>query len=107
MTNERYIELVKRRDELKNKTSVAKGREYAGPDDRLHNFKRIAELARCSPEQVAIILMAKHLISIIDHIIYDLPITQAWIDEKIGDPAVYLNLLEALFTEKMEQQNEN
>lgn len=107
MTNERYLEIVARRDELKGKVSTAKGKEYSGPTDRLHNFKRIAEFARVSPEQACLVLMGKHVISIVDHVVYGLPITQEWIDEKVGDTGVYTNLLEALFVERMEEQNEN
>ena len=107
MTNERYLEIVTRRTKLKGEVSTAKGKEYSGPVDRLHNFKRIAEFARVSPEQACLVLMGKHVISIVDHIVYGLPITQAWIDEKVGDTGVYTDLLEALFVERMEQQNEN
>lgn len=78
---------------------VEKAKEYA-TGDRLHNFKRAAELQGTSPEEALAGMMAKHTISI-----YDLCTgatskddDEVW-NEKITDSINYLLLLKALRAE--------
>jgi len=97
MTFQDYNNLLKRRLDLTAITSTKKGKEYGTDADRLHNFKRIAELVRVDVRLVAMILQAKHIIDVVDTIHEGTPVTQAWLDEKLGDPHVYQPLLEALF----------
>jgi len=98
--NEMYVARVAK----SNKVLPAKGEEYSSNDDRLHNFKRVAEIARVSPARAAIVLMAKHIVSVIDKVEDGTEITQEWIDEKVGDWYNYIVLLEGLLVEEMERQ---
>lgn len=100
MTNKIFEQLVTERHRKQLDQLFAKGIEYSSKTDRLHNFYRIAELTRLTPEQVALVLMAKNFISMVDAIADGTPVDQAWIDEKIGDPDNYLLLLEGLLQEK-------
>jgi hypothetical protein len=80
---------------------AAKAREYAGPIDRLHNFKASAALLRCTPEVACLSFLTKHLTSIIDMVYEADRVHPAEkIDEKIGDAINYLILLEALMRER-------
>lgn len=83
----------------------SKAGEYARGNDRLHNFKRVAEIKRITPEAACIDGFCKHLVSILDTV-DDIGIgTYAPIplwEEKIGDAVNYLILLEALVKERVE-----
>jgi hypothetical protein len=78
-----------------------KGEEYSRQGDRLHNFKRAAEIEGCSPERALVGMWMKHVVSIID-IVNDLPELpdEAKLDEKFTDAINYLILLEALIRER-------
>lgn len=78
-----------------------KGAEYARAD-RLHNFKRAAEIDRVSPEVALKGMVLKQWVSILD-MVDDID-TRSWPlemwEEKIGDSINYLILLEALVKER-------
>jgi hypothetical protein len=75
-----------------------KAKEYA-TEDRLHNFKRAAEILHTTPQQALAGMFVKHLVSVLDLIEgLVLPTTQL-INEKIGDAINYLILLEAILKE--------
>jgi hypothetical protein len=79
-----------------------KAGEYAQGGDRLHNFRRAAELLRCSPARACAGMMTKHLVSVLDMVAdYDAGACPSpeKIDEKVGDAINYLILLEAIFRE--------
>lgn len=107
MKSNDFNDMYELRIDKSRKVLVVKGKEYSGKDDRLHNFKRVAEFARVTPEQACLVLMGKHLIGIVDAVVDEAEITQEWIDEKVGDSFNYHPLLEGLFTERMERQNEH
>ena len=82
-----------------------KAGEYARGEDRLHNFKRVAEVKRTNAADACIDGFCKHLVSILD-MVDDHRKGQAWVipiwEEKIGDAINYLILLEAIIKEKAE-----
>ena len=101
MTEEAFVALLEARIDRMRQTLAKKAQEYAGPQDRLYNFKRSAELLRSSPESACLGFLAKHLTSITD-MVYQVggrKPTAEQVDEKIGDAINYLVLLEALFKE--------
>jgi len=86
---------------MRNVLDVKAG-EYARGSDRLHNFKRVAEIKRITPAEACIDGFCKHLVSILD-MVDDLAEGKAWAldiwGEKVGDAINYLILLEALVVE--------
>lgn len=82
-----------------------KHKEYSRNSDKLHNFKRAAEIkGNITPETALVGMMMKHIVSILD-IVDDLETHQEvpsekFLSEKIGDLINYLVLLEALITER-------
>lgn len=59
-------------DELLNKCVTildVKGKDYTiGSDDRLHNFKTVAEFVGVTPAQVLAVYMYKHMAAVFSHI---------------------------------------
>lgn len=101
MTHDEFDKLLNRRIDLIKKVLSSKAKEYA-TDDRLHNFKRAAKIAECSPAQALKGMLLKHLVSVFDLIdenAIDEIISANMVDEKIGDSINYLILLEALLVE--------
>lgn len=117
MNNKKFNEVLERRIELIREVLKQKGHEYAGDEDRLHNFKRAAEIDETTPEAALKGMWLKQLVSVLDivkkiteenkkvglnfvvspdHL--DMP--QKLIDEKLGDAINYLILLEALIKER-------
>lgn len=103
MDHQQFSALVERRFRLTRDVLASKGKEY-GPVDKLHNFKRAAEIGRCTSEQALLGMLTKHIVSIIDQIKSGDTPTQEWIDEKIGDGINYLILLEGLWDEELWNQ---
>lgn len=118
MNIDKFGELLERRIKLMRETLEAKNKEYGSGADRLHNFKRAADMLQTTPEEALIGMWTKHIISILD--IVDkttkqnkksglsfitnpefLGVSKEMIDEKIGDAINYLILLEALLKERM------
>lgn len=102
MTAEQFNESVLKRIDVCLKTLCTKAEEYAGPIDRLHNFKTAAKLQNCTPITALGGMMCKHTVSVYD-LIRDheqektIPL-ELWY-EKIGDSINYLLLLTALVEE--------
>ncbi len=106
MTNETFNALLERRLDLCRKVLASKSAEYSTNEDKLHNFKRSAELAgHCStPADECCGFMRKHIVSVFD--LANDPVKygmnrRAMIDEKIGDAINYLILLEAILVEEL------
>lgn len=81
-----------------------KNKEYARNDDKLHNFKRAADMIGVTPEQALVGMWTKHLVSILD-IVNDLasgaPVPDPnIIGEKFNDSHNYQLMLEALIEER-------
>lgn len=108
MKTERFENILSERLKKCIDTLSVKANEYA-TEDRLHNFKVAAELQNCTPITALAGMMAKHTVSV-----YDLAerqenglvATKEMWDEKIGDHINYLLLLDALITEKFDEETE-
>ena len=102
----KLVEYVKKN--LITEVLLKKGAEYSRGNDRLSNFKRMAEIQGCTPEKALIGAWSKHLASILDMVDdLDGPVQSktskshlAQWDEKIGDAINYLILLRALIEER-------
>jgi hypothetical protein len=102
LTNEAFVALLESRIDAMRATLSKKASEYASNADRLHNFKRGAEMLRTSSIKTCASFMTKHLVSIFDLVEMrdnGVPVKNDVIDEKIGDAINYLVLLEALLKE--------
>ena len=80
-------------------TLLSKGRDYSTPDDKLHNFKRAAEVDRNMPEQALFGMANKHLVWILDRKDNPRSATYPEWKERLKDMRNYLVLLEALIYE--------
>lgn len=80
---------------------VAKGVEYAGPEDRLHNFKIAGKLSGVSPRKALAGMMIKHVVSVYDMCKDDTRYPMVQWDEKITDTINYLILLRAVVEEEL------
>lgn len=93
----------------------AKSDEYSTESDKLHNFKRAAQVENCSPEKALIGMFVKHLVSILDIVdeteskcgldmncfpAFETVTYLNMLDEKITDAINYFILLEALLKER-------
>lgn len=101
MTSEVFNVILDRRLALTRSILASKVKEYA-TDDRLYNFKRAAQLRKCSFEDALMGMLVKHWVSVEDLITAKkngIRSDDFRIDEKIGDAINYLILLEALLKE--------
>lgn len=103
MHSEQFNQIVDEQLDACRSMLVRKAEEYAGPTDRLHNFKVAAELQCTSTRRALSGMMAKHTVSIFD--LCEMPHTEAdlamW-TEKITDHINYLLLLKAVVIEDLE-----
>lgn len=86
---------------------TGKSEEYSTEQDKLHNFKVAAQLQNCTPITALAGMMAKHTVSVYDLVERQengLVVTKEMWDEKIGDHINYLLLLDALITEKFDEE---
>ena len=102
MTTEQFNSIF--RDTVEKAFNLLNGKaaEYAESGDRLHNFKRAAELQGGTPIGALGGMMVKHTVSVYDLIRrYEigLDIPQVLWDEKILDSINYLILLRAVVKE--------
>ncbi len=102
-----FNRVIKASIEHIRKTLLEKGAEYTpAGGDRLHNFKRAAELQQCTPEQALWGMCAKHIVSISDMVRANVDYPDTVWDEKIGDALNYLLLLRAQVAETKDTNNE-
>lgn len=108
MTHERLNKLIADILSESGKTFAKKNEEYAR-EDALSNFKKAANAMNCTPEDALLGMVAKHWVSIVD-LIQDIdqnkiaPLSM-W-EEKCGDIRVYMMLLQALVTERLDERGE-
>jgi len=103
MTNEEFEKIIQERISDTLRRLIVKGKEY-GSTDRLHNFKRAAQVLGCTPERALVGFKTKHTVSLLD-IIDGIdkgknPSREMW-DEKIGDEIAYCLLLDAVVSERL------
>ena len=105
MKPEEFNQIVVKRVEQSADVLTAKGHQYSRNNDRLHNFKKIAQLTDTTPEKVLMTLVSKHWISLND-CINDVGLsTNEWFplyDELFNDIHNYMYLLEGLIKERCE-----
>lgn len=89
-------------EQLKRSTDVllAKQREYAPGEDRLHNFKLGANYLQCTPKQACLAYLTKHLCSVSDMVGSNKEYAIEMWNEKITDSINYLLLLRGLIEEE-------
>ena len=109
MKFDRFNEVTKKRIDACLKTMTGKSEEYSTEQDKLHNFKVAAQLQNCTPITALAGMMAKHTVSVYDLVERQengLVVTKEMWDEKIGDHINYLLLLDALISEKFDEETE-
>lgn len=82
--------------------AVKKGKDYAGEEDALDNFKRNAEKLGLTKYQVWAVYAGKHIDSIFNSIKYspDYPQVESEpMRERVKDVIVYMTILQALMEE--------
>lgn len=110
MNLERFETAVKKHIAKIDFLLLAKAKEYASNEDRLHNFNKAAGITGECREKALFGFALKHLVSVMDMIDAHnktgiLP-TQATLDEKFGDLGAYIAILYASFQDKMDTLNE-
>lgn len=99
MSAEEFDKILQERIEQMQLILGNKSKEYAQDGDRLFNF-RLAASINDTTMSVALWGMAtKHLVSVMDLVMGRLPVSNAMVNEKIGDLINYLVLLEAILKE--------
>jgi len=82
-----------------------KAGEYATDSDRFHNFHVAARIVATTPERALKGMMLKHEVSVADLIDWadsdPEKLTDAMIDEKVGDNINYLILLEGMLKDRV------
>lgn len=98
MTHDQFDALLERRIDRMRATLASKAGEYAAGGDRLHNFNRASVLRGKPAPSVLLGLLIKHWVSLEDLVdgLKHGPLSEAVIDEKVGDAVNYLVLLEAV-----------
>ncbi|MDA3807739.1 MAG: hypothetical protein PF440_07485 [Thiomicrorhabdus sp.] len=104
MKPEQFNKVVKNRLAACEAVLCKKAEEYASDTDRLHNFKRAAAMTETTPEKALEGMWVKHLVSVQDLINQPSKATPELLAEKMGDTINYVLLLEALLTERMDNE---
>lgn len=84
---------------------LVKGKEYVRNNDRLHNFRRAAEMQRSNMPRVLHGMVQKHIVSyydMLDDIDQGKKVSKETIEEKLGDIIVYMHLQEVAIKEETE-----
>jgi len=105
MTKERFKDVREQLNAACEKLLGQKGKEYTrGQDDRLANFKGIAEQMNTTPLLVWYIFFYKHIDAIAYYISHeDIALSES-IDSRIMDARNYLDLLYALLHEETAEE---
>ena len=83
-----------------------KGKEYTVSDeDKLKNFKSIAERLKCEPEFVAMVYLLKHMDSVRNFVLDGREASDEPIEGRLRDIRNYCLLIGALIKESKEQNN--
>lgn len=104
MTGLDFESVLDRRISLIRNTLLQKAKEYATRDDRLNNFRRLAEMQRVSMARAAWGLVGKQIVSVQDMIESGDTFSREEWDEKIGDVINYMILIEAIVAEENRKQ---
>jgi len=98
--------ILEKRLKVVAETLNEKAHEYSGEleegnNDRLHNFKRAAEVSECTPRMALYGMFMKHFISFDDIMKGKMAISLPVLNEKITDMIAYLILAEATIIEEI------
>jgi hypothetical protein len=100
MTQKNFEEIVDQQLDICRHLLVVKGKEYSLTDDRLHAFKKAANLQGETMKQALCGMLAKHVVSVYDMCMSDSTFgIEKW-TEKITDSINYLLLLMAAVWEE-------
>ncbi len=102
MTPEFFDELVESFRKEEDKILLFKRGEYARSEDRLENFRDVANLVGLKPSQIALIYLLKHVQSIAQQVMTE-SYTWAWfiednkegLKQRVADAVNYLHLMAA------------
>ena len=100
MNKDTFHRILEQRLEKTRATFYKKNKEY-GISDVFHNFKQAARIDNTTPIKALRGFDLKHRVSVQDMVDNPSMVTEAMIDEKIGDCIVYLCILEGLFLEHL------
>lgn len=103
MTNKKFNRYLDEKLEEIKRMLGKKQSEYSANGDRFHNFKRAAEIIRCTPEQALRGMLVKQLVSVFDMLEKGATYTGAHVKEKCGDVINYMILLEAMLLEGLKK----
>lgn len=106
MTPERFDEFFEETYRREALVLRSKAHQYASSQDRLENFKDAAMLLRTTPERVLFGYVTKHLMRLTDLILSGETVGKETSNEVIGDIRNYMLLLQALYYERNENENE-
>ena len=100
MNVETFFKWMKEVQEEEYQIMVGKGKEYTVSDeDKLKNFKAIAERMKTTPEKVAMVYLLKHMDSIRNYVLSGIEASDESINGRIRDARNYLLLLEEIINE--------
>ncbi len=100
MKVEAFFKWMKEVQEEEYNIMVGKGKEYTVSDeDKLKNFKSIAERMKTTPAMVAMVYLLKHIDSIRNYVLSGTEASDEPINGRIRDARNYLLLLEAIINE--------
>ena len=103
MTNKDFYEMLKAMVAEEEHTMISKGKEYTiGSDDKLKNFKMVAEASNLSAMKVWQIYFMKHVASIYNYIKDGTEASNESIEGRIMDARNYLALFRGLVKEHKE-----
>lgn len=105
MDAEQFAEIMDTQFRICKDVLLDKRREYAGPEDVLHNFRTASDLQNVPMRRSLAGMMAKHTISIYDLCNSESMDILKW-EEKIVDHINYLVLLHAIVVEEKELQDD-
>lgn len=101
MKVETFFKWMKEVQEEEYTIMVGKGKEYTVSDeDKLKNFKSIAERMQTTPQMVAMVYLLKHMDSIRNYVLTGKEASDEPINGRIRDARNYLLLLEAILMEQ-------
>jgi len=101
MTNDEFYQILKKMVLEEEDIMVKKGHEYCeGNDDKLHNFKDVAERTGLTPIQVWQVYFLKHISSITNYVKDGVEASNEPIEGRIMDARNYLALLRGLIEEQ-------
>lgn len=106
MKHDEFSEIINSQLEKCKSLLTSKSREYAMPDDMLHNFTVAAELLGVNQRQALGGFMAKHTVSIYDMIQAPNDFALPKWEEKITDHINYLLILGAVIAEERNLKQE-